>query len=122
VAHILVVDDEDSLRDLVKTVVSQMGHRATTACDGQEAFNYIKNNDFDLVITDMIMPKTSGIELIHAVRKSHPDLPFLAISAGGDIAAQDYLQRASELGAVHTLQKPFDYEDLARLVAQVLQR
>ena len=109
---ILVVDDEPMIRDGLKVALEMEGHRAFTACDGNEAIRMVNENKPQLVITDIIMPESDGIEVICTVKEHNPDIKILAISGGGRISAKDHLRIAQQLGATGVLAKPFTTEDL----------
>jgi YesN/AraC family two-component response regulator len=109
---ILVVDDEPMIRDGLKVALEMEGHRAFTACDGNEAIRMVNETRPQLVITDIIMPESDGIEVICTVKEQNPDIKILAISGGGRISAKDHLKIASQLGATGILAKPFTTEDL----------
>jgi CheY-like chemotaxis protein len=74
----------------------------------------------DLIVTDIVMPNMEGLEVILALRKSHPAIPIIAVSGGGALKDQDYLDFAAKLGAAATLTKPFRREELLRLVHGIL--
>jgi YesN/AraC family two-component response regulator len=109
---ILVVDDEPMIREGLKVALEMEGHRAFTACDGNEAIRMVNENKPQLVITDIIMPESDGIEVICTVKEQNPDIKILAISGGGRINAKDHLRIAQQLGAAGVLAKPFTTEDL----------
>lgn len=96
------------------------GHEVTTATDGNEALAHAGRENFDLMITDIIMPDRDGIEVIVALRKTMPALKVIAISGGGRLNAKDYLNIAQKLGASATLAKPFSGSDLVATVERVL--
>ncbi len=109
---ILVVDDEPMIREGLKVALEMEGHRATTACDGNEAIRLVEENRPQLIITDIIMPESDGIEVITTVKEKNPEIKILAISGGGRISAKDHLHIAKQLGASGVLAKPFSTEDL----------
>lgn len=121
-ARILVVDDEDSLRRLLKAVLERAGHEVTTASDGVEAVRLVDAGPFDLVVTDLIMPEMEGIATIQQLRRLAPDMKIIAMSGGGRGSAGDYLDMAKQLGASMTLMKPFTPEGLVEAVAQTLKK
>ena len=119
-ARILVVDDEPSIRDLVALVLELDKHEVVTAGDGNSALAEIDKSDFDLVITDLVMPDREGIETIISLRKSRPQLKVIAMSGGGFGNAGDYLALAAGVGAARTLAKPFTNDQLLKTVRDVL--
>jgi CheY-like chemotaxis protein len=119
-ARILVVDDEELVRGSIAGVLRRAGHAVTTAEDGEDALGKFQPNRFDLVITDIVMPRMEGIETMRALRRLEPAIRVIAMS-GGD-AGDDgfYLKAALALGADATLQKPFRVAELQQLVAEAL--
>lgn len=109
---ILVVDDEPMIREGLKVALELEGHTATTASDGNEALRMISEKKPDLIITDIIMPESDGIEVICSVKENNPEIKILAISGGGRISAKDHLKIAKQLGATGVLTKPFSTTDL----------
>lgn len=109
---ILVVDDEPMIREGLKVALEIEGHRTLTASDGNEALKIVNEEKPDLIITDIIMPETDGIELICTVKENNPGIKILAISGGGRISANDHLKIAKQLGATGVLTKPFSTEEL----------
>jgi CheY-like chemotaxis protein len=77
---ILVVDDEDAIRGLLKSTLGMAGYIVWEACNGKEASQLLEQFVPDLLITDLLMPEKEGIELIQEVRRSHPKIPIIAIS------------------------------------------
>lgn len=118
--RILLVEDEKSFRELVKHVLGIEGFYVRTASNGTEALEHVQKNRFDLVISDMIMPKMEGIELILELRSVVPDLKILAMSGGETGISGDFLPLARTLGACAVLRKPFDRETLVGLVRSLL--
>lgn len=118
--HILVVDDDMMICDLLRRTLERAGYRVTEAHDGQMALNAHKAAPADLVITDMIMPGMEGIETIMEFRRLNPALKIIAMSGGGMGKGSDYLIMAKKFGAFHTLAKPFSIEKVTKLVAEVL--
>ena len=106
-ARILVVDDEEGIRTLIRNMLVREGHQVTTACDGVEALRVVDSQAVDLVITDLIMPEMEGVEMISELRRRFPAIKIIAMSGGGMGGAVDYLRLAKALGAGQTLAKPF---------------
>jgi YesN/AraC family two-component response regulator len=109
---ILVVDDEPMIREGLKVALEIEGHRAQTASDGNEALRMVNECAPNLIITDIIMPESDGIEVICTVKETNPEVKILAISGGGRISAKDHLNIAKQLGATGILTKPFSTEEL----------
>lgn len=120
-ARILVIDDDDFVRTLVKRALTRDGHTVVDAADGDAGMELLREGGWDLVVTDIVMPGKEGIELIMEIREGSPDLPILAISGGGGgTAPQGPLRDARMLGADAALAKPFELEALSRLVSELL--
>ena len=114
--HVLVVDDEGAIRDMLARLLRKHGLSVTTATDGLDALRHIEGDEpFDLLVTDMIMPGMDGSELIAAARARRPSLAVLAISGyAGDLA------RRNISADVPWLQKPFSAQDLAAAIDRAL--
>ncbi len=115
-AKILFVDDEESVRYALGKFLRRAGHEIIEAEDGAVALELAAREQFDMVITDIIMPTLEGVELIMRVRQTHPDLPIIAISAGGRVGRGEYLSNAADLGATATMAKPVNEDELLRLI------
>ncbi len=111
-AHILVIDDDQAFRDMLRRTLERAGHRITEAADGAEALRALTQLAVDLVITDIIMPGMEGIETIRALQRSHPHLKVIAMSGGGRVKPESYLDVAKAFGAVAALAKPFEKEEI----------
>jgi len=126
-AKILLIDDEDDLRAFVAVALNYHGHNVTQARSGRVITDPEKGvaaaADFDLIITDIVMPDSDGLETIIAARRAHPAGKIIAISGGNrgaTVPGADYLLQARMLGADATLSKPFSTADLFRTVEQAL--
>lgn len=116
--RIMVVDDEEQIRSMLKQMLEHEGYEVHTAQNGEEGMTLVGRYAFDLVITDMIMPVKDGLKLIMELVRDYPDLKILAISGGGAIKAERYLTMAGYLGEIATLEKPFKRESLLELVRE----
>ena len=119
-SSILVVDDDTQVLDVMSEMLKLEGHHVTLAENGKQAVEQVEAEDFDLVITDLIMPEKEGLETISDIKKTHSDLPIIAISGGGRIGPQDYLETARHIGADATLAKPFARKELISTVDALL--
>ncbi len=118
--QILVIDDEQPIRSLLKIMLEREGFDVITASDGKEGMKLFNEATVDLVITDIVMPEKEGIETILELRKGYPDTPVIAISGGGRNSPESYLNVAKLLGAVAILQKPVEKENLLTAVKKAL--
>ena len=117
---ILVIDDDEQMRVLLREVMEWAGHEVVEAADGREGARLQRQHGADLVITDLIMPEQEGLETITALRRDYPGLKIIAISGGGRIGPEAYLPAARELGADRVFSKPFDVRELAETVRELL--
>ena len=111
-AQILLVEDDDQVQDMLKQVLQKAGHDVRTAVDGEDAVGVLKSFSPQVMITDILMPKKSGTELIEQVHLDHPDLSIIAISGGGRNNPEGYLDVSEELGATISFAKPVDHNAL----------
>ena len=110
--RILVIDDEASLRLLIRRILEASGHQIVEAADGRTGLAAFQTQPFDAVVTDIVMPETEGAETILALRKLDKNVRIVAISGGGSLMSLDLLKLARSLGADATLPKPFSAEEL----------
>jgi CheY-like chemotaxis protein len=114
--HVLIVDDEDALRSLLRRVLNHLGLSTLEACDGKEALDLVEHHRVNLVITDILMPGIDGIETIIKLRQRYPDLKIIAMSGGGSIQAEEYLSMAKMLRVDQVLRKPFNLAELSATI------
>ncbi len=115
--HILVVDDEKAVRDVVEDALEYCGYKTTVACNGKEGPEYFNNGDgFKLVITDIKMPIMDGIEFARSIRNSaKPNIPIIAITAFPG-------NKDIERGLFNSIMgKPFNLPSLAKIISQHLE-
>jgi DNA-binding NtrC family response regulator len=110
--RILVLDDNVDLLESMRLLLDSCGHEAVTSTDVREAIDIQSRRPADVLITDIFMPGTDGLEAIVAFRSRWPDLKIVAISGGGVVAKRDYLGVAAEIGANAMMRKPFDPQEL----------
>jgi CheY-like chemotaxis protein len=116
-AAILLVDDDEPFRTAVCRCLRGAGHAVEEAADGKQALKFLAAETPDIVITDILMPNTDGIELTSAVKRGYPGVRVLVISGRRQLGSVDLLHLASMLGADATLSKPFAPEQLLEMVA-----
>lgn len=119
-ANILLVEDDELVRDMLTQILQRASHQVTAAVDGEEAAEYLQKNRPDLLITDIIMPKKSGITLISEVKNRHPNLEIIAISGGGRLDPTGYLDLSESLGASLSFEKPIDNSALLMAIDLLL--
>jgi|SRR4030095_3015788 DNA-binding response OmpR family regulator len=115
-AKILIVEDDDEVRDVLKTLLQEEGHELFEASDGNQAIEQFRRTPADLVILDIVLPDKEGLETIIDLRRTHPNVKIMAMSGGGRTSPQDYLDMAKRLGAVEVIAKPFSIDDFLRCV------
>jgi CheY-like chemotaxis protein len=125
-ARVLVIDDEEDVRRLVDVMLKNAGHDAVLAVDGHDALRQFEQQRFDLVICDLFMPNKEGIATLRELRRRDPAVPVIMMSSDNSSASYlglahvDYLGMARALGATRTIEKPFEYSQLIRLVQECL--
>ena len=116
---ILVVDDQETHRDLCRSALVGAGFTVETAASGAEALAQLRAGAFGLVITDQLMPGMSGLDLLREIRRLHPRLPVIIVTAYGTV---DTAVDAMKAGASDFIQKPFTPDELLLVVRRVLER
>ncbi|MCX7876770.1 MAG: sigma-54 dependent transcriptional regulator [Melioribacteraceae bacterium] len=117
-AKILIVDDEKPIRDSLKMILEDEGYKTEIAADGEEALNKINEDNFDIVITDIKMPKLDGIQLLESASKTSPASFFIIMTAYASVkTAIDALRN----GAYDYLIKPVEFDDLIIRVKRLLE-
>ena len=119
-ANILIIDDDNQFRTMLRKMVERNGYEVIEASDGKEGIKLYRKNPTDLIITDLIMPDKDGIETIQELRKDFPDVKIIAISGGGRLGPHDYLHLAKMLGAQRTLTKPIELDELLKAIEELL--
>lgn len=114
---ILVIEDNPIVRSTVSRILQSGGYEVISANDGLQGVAAFRKEQPDLVVTDIIMPEQEGIETIRQILAEKPLTKIIAISGGGRIGNTDFLQIARKVGATEVLPKPFDPDDLLRLVS-----
>lgn len=115
---VLVVDDEPDIREVLEAILKMSGYNPLTAENGKDGLALFNEHTPDLVITDLVMPIKSGIDMIYAIRATGSIVPILAISGGGGgAAAQDILNEAEHAGANAAMPKPFLISEIKEAVA-----
>ncbi len=121
-ARILIIDDELSMRELLSAMLTEEGYEVVEAPDGDAGMKQFRKSPSDLVITDLIMPEKEGIETIIELRRDFPDVKIIAISGGGIIEAENYLEMARGVGAHRIFEKPFGMTEMLDAVRELLEQ
>lgn len=119
-AKILLVEDDELVRDMLAQVLQRAHYDVISAADGEEAIEVLKASEPDIMVTDIIMPKKSGITLISEVKDKHPKMEIIAISGGGRLDPTGYLDLSESLGATVSFQKPVDKSALLMAIDLLL--
>ena len=117
--RILIVDDDDEIRDLLEFDVSQSGYFVDTARDGMEGLNKALNNAYDLILLDVMMPKMNGFDVCKNIRQAKLAIPILMLTAKGTI---DDKTEGFDCGADDYLVKPFDIQEVLLRIRVLLRR
>jgi len=117
--RILIVDDEEALCTVLAKFVTRQGFRSDRAFSGEEALALLEKNDYDFVITDLMMPGCDGLELLQKVKAMKMDVPVAIITGFGTL---DLAIEAIRNGAVDFIKKPFDFERISQLLSKVFER
>jgi CheY-like chemotaxis protein len=116
---LLLIDDDDAFRKMLRLTLVKLGYQVTEAGNGKEALKRHAEDPADIIITDLIMPEKEGLETIQDFRAKHPGVKIIAISGGGRINARDFLVVAKVFGADRTFTKPFANADLAKALSEL---
>ena len=121
--RILLVDDDDNLLQGLRRMIRTLGcdWELVFAGNGHEALEQLTRAPFDVIVTDLFMPKKEGLETIRELRDLYPELKIIAISGGGWTKSPRFLDMARNMGAHHTLYKPFHPQELIETVNGILQ-
>ena len=108
---ILVVDDNENIREVLAVILSGSGYRCESAKNGVEAMQRVRQARFDAVVTDLEMPEMDGIALTREIRQHFSSLPVMVMTGHSD---EEYRESAFRAGAKEFLSKPFDISDLIK--------
>ena len=115
-SHILVVDDDKTIRMLCKEILEEAGYKVTLAADGEEALEKMDYDDFDLYLVDMVMPRMDGLELMKKIKQKQP-LAVVMILTG--FSSIEGAIKAVHAGAFQYLSKPINIDELLNAVKEV---
>ena len=116
-ADVLVVDDEDVVRDLIVEILHRAGINAAGVASADAALRYLSGEEVGLVLTDVVMPHRSGLELLSDLRRTRPGVPVIVCSGA---ATPETTDQAHALGASAVLAKPFTHQELIDAVRSTL--
>lgn len=119
-ARILIIDDDVTIQTVFQRFLIGKGYEVSVASDGRKGLRRLDEENIDLVITDIMMPETDGLEVVMAIRGKGWDIPVIAISGGMHAMPMDFLPMAKKFGACKVLYKPIEMDDLLAAVEEVL--
>ncbi len=119
-ARILIIDDDPQIREMLKQLFERAGYEVLVAPEGKTGLRLHQMTPADLIITDIVMPEKEGLETIMDFRRNFPAVKIIAISGGGMIEADKYLETAKAMGAHMTFPKPFQLKELLQAVRNLL--
>ncbi len=120
-ADILLIDDDDAVRQVLRRLLEREGHGVRDAADGAAGLRLLDERRPDVVLTDVYMPEMDGIELLVAIQEAEPGLPVIVVSGGGFASADFVLEDAAQLGADAILSKPFERSVVLDTIRRVLE-
>ena len=128
--RVIIVDDEEDIRIVLKEIFIREGYDVAVASDGTEGLDLVRETGADVVIIDVIMPGINGVETAYDIRMEFPKTKIIVMSGGGNtapleyeptaIATKAYLASADTIGADLTLTKPFDRQELIKAVRDLI--
>jgi DNA-binding NtrC family response regulator len=119
-ARILLAEDDEALRDALVLFLESVGHEVVAFPDGRGVLAALDAGPADMVITDLRMPVVDGLEVLSRLRERESKVPVLVISGTGLLPSDMLFDRAHELGAAASLEKPFDLADIHSAVDRCL--
>jgi DNA-binding NtrC family response regulator len=118
--RILIIDDDHHILLMIKKMLERAGFEVDLASNGNEGLELFKRVPVDLVITDIIMPEKEGLETIREMKRLRPNLKIIAMSGGGKVSSDNYLNAAKIFGASRILAKPFSQKQMVSAVHDLL--
>ena len=121
-ARVIVIDDQEPIRRIVRTALERAGHEVFDAGDGELGLQLLERHAADVVLSDIFMPGMDGIQMLRQIRKQFPDVKVIVMSGGDSTGMLDLRRDAELLGAVKSLPKPFTTHEIVAIVNSVLER
>lgn len=119
-ARVLVIEDDEDQRVLLREMLKGGGHEVTEAADGADGLRRFRHTKPDIVLTDIHMPGLDGHDVISALRVQNAEVPIIAVSGGSEVAMDELLLEAARLGAKEVVTKPFEFRQILGAVARAL--
>lgn len=120
-ARILIIDDDETILSVFQRFLSGNGYDVDLASDGRKGLRVLEEKQVDLVVTDIMMPETDGLEVVMAIQGKPDKIPVIAMSGGMHAMPMDFLPMAKKFGACKVLYKPIEMEDLLTAVEEALE-
>lgn len=119
---ILIIDDDESIRTMLRTALEDQGYEVREAADGQDGLRQYRENPADLIILDIFMPEISGFEVMLELESEFSDVKIIAISGGAQMGLEpeDFLKMLSRLGALQTSPKPLPLTKMIEAVQELV--
>jgi DNA-binding NtrC family response regulator len=115
--RILIIEDDDEMRSLLKDFIEEEGYEADSVEKGTYAFRKLMTDSFDLIITDIRMPGYSGLEILPELKRLQPGIPIIVITAFG---SEEVYRKALLRGAYAYLEKPIHFYKLKELIQKTI--
>jgi CheY-like chemotaxis protein len=119
-ARILIMDDDDDFREMLKEMLEMAGYEVAEAANGKEGMKVYRAEPADLIVIDIFMPEQEGIETIRELKRDFPDTKIIAISGGGRGSVFNYLNMVMDFGVAYAFTKPFERDDLLKAIHDLL--
>ena len=119
-ARILLIDDDDPVRTMLRLLLTHHGHTVVEAANGREGMRLFQTGNTDLVITDLVMPEAEGFEVLAELRKNLPQVKVIVITGGVRGKTANFLEMALRLGADKALAKPFAHAALLGAIDELI--
>lgn len=116
---ILIVDDDEMFRQSIISFLTRCGYEVVTALNVEETMEIVKRNNIDLIVTEMVMPKSNGIDLLKTVKASFPQTEVVIVTAYGEV--ESYLE-AMNLGAFEYLTKPIEPSEIKKVINKIFSK
>lgn len=118
--RILIIDDDAQIRNMLSRMLAQKGYEVGVAEDGAQGLASFREQPYDLVLTDLIMPEKEGIEMIIELKSEFPNVKIIAMSGGARMGPEAYLQLADSLGAERCFRKPIPRDELLGAISALI--
>jgi len=117
---VLIIDDDAKIRRVLDLRLKKAGYQVFVAANGEAGLNLFRAEQPDIIITDILMPGKEGLETIMELRRDSPEVKIIAMSGGGRVGAEEYLDLAKKFGAQYAFTKPFTGKEVLLAVRKLL--